>query len=101
MRLVLWFVIGLLGINLIALWIKYLMGQNVDWMMLYQINLMYAFIILILIIIEFTDIRLWFKRLITCRKRTSCFENDVSGEKCPFYDYCLNEKIKESEINEG
>jgi hypothetical protein len=51
MRLALWFIITLLSINLIA-FIMYLTGQNVDWMMLYEINLMYALVIAGLVLLK-------------------------------------------------
>jgi hypothetical protein len=51
MRLVLWFIVSLTIINLIA-FIMYLTGQNVDWMMLYEINLMYALVIAVLVLLK-------------------------------------------------
>jgi len=51
MRLVLWFIISLTIINLIG-FIIYLITQNVDWMMLYEINLMYALVIAVLVLLK-------------------------------------------------
>ena len=52
MRLVLWFIISLTIINLIG-FIIYLTGQNIECLkMLCQVNLMYALIIAILILLK-------------------------------------------------